>query len=161
MAYEENSINLYCVQCKDWIAGDWSEHSCPSRCWVVADREMVGITERLYAMGITPLTAIWIATELGEVKDDKYQLTVKIDIGSRISEAVLGDLPPDWHYFWSTAPPIQLELHMIAYVEQWYNFGFKGESAEERIAKQIKEFEEFLDTKDSEAVKSLLLLTSC
>ena len=161
MAYEENGINLYCVQCKDWIEGDWSTHKCPSEYWVVADIEMVGILSKLYSMGITPLTAIWTATELGEVEDYEYQLTIKIDVGTRISEAVLGDLPSDWHYFWSTAPPIQLELHMIAYVEQWYNFGFKGESAVERIAKQIKEFEAFLDTKDSEAVKSLLLLTSC
>ena len=110
-------------------------------------------------MGITPLTAIWTTTELGEVEDYEYQLTIKIDVGTRISEAVLGDLPSDWHYFWSTAPPIKVDMHMIAYVEHWYNFGF-DESAEERIAKQIKGFEEFLDTRDAEAVKALLLLTT-
>jgi hypothetical protein len=159
MSYDENNINMFCVQCKDWIDGDWSEHGCPSGYWVVADKEMVGIAERLYSMGITPMTAIWTATELGAWNDYEYQLTVKIDIGSRISEAVLGELPKGWHYFWSTAPPIKVDMHMIAYVEHWYNFGF-DESAEERIAKQIKEFEEFLETRDAEAVKALLLLTT-
>jgi len=159
MSYDENSINMFCVQCKDWIDGDWSEHSCPSEYWVVADKEMVGIANRLYSMGITPLTAIWTATELGEVEDYEYQLTIKIDIGSRISEAVLGELPKGWHYFWSTAPPIQVEMHLIAYVEHWYNFGF--ETAKEHIDAEIKRFEEFLDTRDAAATKALLLLTSC
>ena len=51
MAYEENGINMFCVQCKDWIAGDWSTHECPSEYWVVADKEMVGIG-KLNAMGL-------------------------------------------------------------------------------------------------------------
>ncbi|MGI6227913.1 MAG: hypothetical protein ACOYJ1_16875 [Peptococcales bacterium] len=159
MAYEENGINMFCVQCKDWIAGDWSEHSCPSEYWVVADKEMVGIVSKLNAMGITTLTAIWTTTELSDWVDYEYQITIKIDVGKRISEAVLGNLPTGWHYFWETAPPIKVGMHMIAFVERWYNLGF--ESIGERIASEIKRFEEFLDEKDAEAVKALLLLTSC
>ena len=45
---------------------------------------------------------------------------------------------------------------MIAYVERWHNLGF--ESLDERINELIKGFEAFLDTRDSEAVKALLLL---
>ena len=110
-------------------------------------------------MGITPLTAVWVATELGNWDDYKYQISIKIDIGQRISEAVLGKLPCKWNYFWETAQPLRVEMHMIAFVELWYNLGF--ESKEERIAKEITRFEAFLDTRDPDAVKALLLLTSC
>lgn len=154
-----NTIEMYCLQCKQWIEGDWSEHGCPSKYWVVIDKEMVGIAEKLHSMGITPLTAIWVATELSDWNDYKYQISIKIDLGERISEAILGELPTGWHYFWKTAPPIQVEMHMIAFVEQWYNLGF--ESKEERISAEIKRFEEFLDTRDPEAVKAIMLLTSC
>lgn len=159
MAYDKNSINMYCLHCGTWIEGDWSTHECPSEYWVVADIEMVGITESLYSMGITPLTAIWTTTELSDWADYEYQITIKIDVGTRISEAVLGDLPSGWHYFWSTAPPIRVDMHMVAYVERWYNLGF--ESIKERVDSEIERFEEFLNTKDAEAVKALLLLTSC
>jgi len=47
---------------------------------------------------------------------------------------------------------------MIAYVEHWYDFGFEGESVESRIDELIKQFENYLDTRDCEAVKALLLL---
>ncbi len=58
-------------------------------------------------MGIVPMTAMWFATELSNWDDFEYQLTLKIDIGQRISEAVLGELPTGWHYYWETAPPIK------------------------------------------------------
>ncbi|MGI6658134.1 MAG: hypothetical protein ACOX4N_01755 [Dethiobacteraceae bacterium] len=85
-------------------------------------------------------------------------MTVKVDIGRRICEAVLGELPAGWKYHWETVTPDKTELHMIACVERWYNFGFEGESVESRIDELIKGFEEFLDTRDCEAVKALLLL---
>lgn len=47
---------------------------------------------------------------------------------------------------------------MLAYTERWYNFGF--ESVDERIEEIIKEFERYLETRDCEAVKALLLLTT-
>jgi len=124
----------------------------------VADELMIGIADRLYAMGIVPMTAIWTATELGEVKDYEYLLSVKVDISERISEAVLGELPVGWRYYWNTVSPDRSELHMLAYTERWYNFGF--DSVVDRVEELIKEFESYLDTRDSEAVKALLLLTT-
>lgn len=118
---------------------------------------MVGIVDRLYMMGITPMVAVWSTTELGEASDSKYLITIKIDIGQKISEAVLGELPAGWQYHWHTVTPDRSEIHMIAYVEHWYNLGF-GESVESRIGELIKGFEEFLDSRDCEAVKALLLL---
>jgi hypothetical protein len=47
---------------------------------------------------------------------------------------------------------------MIACIERWYDFGFEGESAENRVNELIKQFENYLDTRDCEAVRALLLL---
>jgi hypothetical protein len=149
------TISMYCLKCREWV-DDWAMHDCPSGYWIVVDEEMVGIAERLHSMGITPLTAIWTATELGAWNDYEYLLTLKIDIGRRISEAILGDLSEGWKYCWETVTPDKSELHMLAYTERWYNFGF--ERVNDRIEKLIREFEEYLGTRDADAVKALLLL---
>lgn len=154
----ENVSRLYCMECREFVPVR-DEHDCPSENFAAVDREMTGIVDRLYKMGITPMIAVCSALEVGEVKDYDYLLTVKIDIERRISEALLGELPSDWKYYWHTSPPENFELHMIAYVEHWYHYGFDGESAENRIGELIKGFEEFLDTRDCEAVKALILLT--
>jgi len=153
----ENVSRLYCMECREFVPVR-DEHDCPSEYFAAVDREMVGIVDRLYRMGITPMIAVWSAIELGNVKDFEYLLTVKVDIGRRICEAVLGELPAGWQYHWETVTPDKTELHMIACVERWYNFGFEDESVESRIGELIKGFEEFLDSRDCEAVKALLLL---
>lgn len=152
-----DTINMFCMECKDWI-DDWGEHGCPSEYWVVTDNEMVGIASKLYAMGITPLSAIWTATEMSDREDYEYLLTLKIDIGRRINEAILGELSEGWKYCWETVTPDRSELHMLAYTERWFNLGFDGEGMDKRIRELIKEFEAYLDTRDCEAIKALLLL---
>lgn len=146
---------LYCMECKEFVPVR-DEHDCPSEYFAAVDRELTGIVDRLYKMGIKPMFASWSATELGDVKDYKYLLTIKVDIGRRISESVLGELPGGWKYYWETVTPDRTKLHMIAYVEHWYNKGLK--SLDERINELIKGFEEYLDTKDSEGIKALFLL---
>lgn len=150
-------IALYCMDCREWVY-DRDNHDCPIEHWVVTDRNMVGIASKLYDMGIVPMTALWTTTEMSTRKDYEYLLSVKIDIGRRINEAVLGELPSGWKYYWSTVTPDRSELHMLAYTERWYNLGF--ESVAERIEEIIKEFEGYLETRDCEAVKALLLLTT-
>ena len=148
---------LYCMECREFVPVR-DEHECPSEYFAAVDREMAGIVDRLYRMGITPMIAVWSAIDMGDVKDCEYLLTVKVDIGRRICEAVLGELPAGWKYHWETVTADRSELHMIACVERWYNFGFEDESVESRIGELIKGFEEFLDSRDCEAVRALLLL---
>jgi len=153
----ETSSRLYCMECRQFVPVR-DVHECPSEYFAAVDREMVGIVDRLYRMGITPMIAVWSAIDMGDVKDCEYLLTVKVDIGRRICEAVLGELPAGWKYHWETVTADRSELHMIACVERWYNFGFEDESVESRIGELIKGFEEFLDSRDCEAVRALLLL---
>jgi hypothetical protein len=153
----ENVSRLYCMECRQFVPVR-DAHDCPSEYFAAVDREMVGIVDRLYKMGITPMIAVWSAIDMGDVKDCEYLLTIKVDIGRRICEAVLGELPAGWKYHWETVTPDKTELHMIACIERWYDFGFEGESAENRVNELIKQFENYLDTRDCEAVRALLLL---
>lgn len=153
----EATSRLYCMACREFVPVR-DEHDCPSEYFAAVDKEMVGIVDSLYKMGITPMIAVWSAIDMGDVKDFEYLLTVKVDIGRRICEAVLGELPAGWKYHWETVTADKSELHMIACVEHWYNFGFDGESVGSRVNELIKGFEEFLDTRDCEAVRALLLL---
>jgi len=145
------------MECREFVPVR-DAHDCPSEYFAAVDKEMVGIVDRLYKMGITPMIAVWSAIDMGDVEDCEFLLTIKIDIGRNISEAVLGELPAGWKYYWETVTPDKTELHMIACVEHWYDFGFEGESVGSRIDELIKGFEEFLDSRDCEAVKALLLL---
>ena len=146
-------LRLYCMDCKDWVV-DKNTHRCPINHWVVADKIMVGVATRLHERGITPMTALWTSTEL-EISY-KYLLTLKIDIGRRISDMVLGKLPSGWKYHWETVTPDRSELHMLGYTEHWYNLGF--EDVGTRLETIIKEFEEFLDTRDAVAKKAIITL---
>lgn len=146
-------LKLYCMDCKEWVY-DKDVHECPINHWVVADEIMIGIADRLYERGITPMTALWTSTELET--DYKYLLTLQIDIGRRISEMVLGELPENWKYHWETVSPDRSELHMLGYTEHWYNLGF--EVVDERLETIIKEFEFFLDTRDAGATKAIITL---
>jgi len=146
-------LKLYCMDCKEWVY-DKDSHECPINHWVVADEIMIGIADRLYERGITPMTALWTSTELET--DYKYLLTLQIDIGRRISEMVLGELPENWKYHWETVSPDRSELHMLGYTEHWYNLGFKDITT--RIERLIKDFESFLDTRDAGATKAIITL---
>lgn len=147
--------NLYCMACKEFVA-ERDKHDCPSKYIAAIDKEMAGIAGKLFDMGITPMIAVWSATELGETKGYEYLLTMKIDIGRKINKVVLGDLPAGWKYHWEMLSPDGMGLHMIVYVEHWYNMG--PETLYDRICKKIKELEEYLDTLDIEGIKALLLL---
>ena len=41
----------YCMKCKIWV-GSEKTHKCSTENLVVADKEMVGIVDRLYMMGL-------------------------------------------------------------------------------------------------------------
>jgi len=111
-------------------------------------------------MGIRPMVAVWTSIKQGDIEDTEYVLTLQIDIGSRVCEPVLGDLPAGWEYHWKKDASDKTELSKITCEAQWFDCGFAGKSLENKIGELVKEFEAFLDTRDKEAVKSLLLLTN-
>jgi len=147
------------LECREYVPLHLRDnHPCPSDKIAAVDKEMTGIVDRLYDMGITPTCAVWTATKQSD-DEIEYLLTVQIEIESQVCQPVLGDLPTGWEYHWEKDASDKIKLNSIAYEEIWYDFGFDGESLQGRINELIKDFEGFLDTRDCDAVQVLMLLS--
>jgi hypothetical protein len=70
---------LYCLECREYVPLHLRDnHPCPSDKIAAVDKEMTGIVDRLYDMGITPTCAVWTATKQSD-DEIEYLLTVQID----------------------------------------------------------------------------------
>lgn len=127
-------------------------HPCPSDKIAAVDKEMTGIVDRLYDMGITPTCAVWTATKQSD-DEIEYLLTVQIEIESQVCQPVLGDLPTGWYYGWDEETD---KICMLGYLDFEC---YVGARAKERVRAVARKFEKFLSKKDPAAVKAMLLLT--
>lgn len=153
-------MGLYCMKCREWLY-DSSNHECADKILAVVDPDLRGIANRLYDMGIEPLTAM---TSIMEVDKDSllYKVNIMIDLGRRISEQVLGELPAGWTYLWETVSADHSEIYLINFFDYWRWIGFEpDDTVEGFVGERIKEFERFLESKDCQAVRAIMTLLGC
>lgn len=144
---------LYCLECREYVPLHLRDnHPCPSDKIAAVDKEMTGIVDRLYDMGITPTCAVWTATKQSD-DEIEYLLTVQIEIESQVCQPVLGDLPAGWYYGWDEETD---KICMLGYLDFEC---YVGARAKERVRAVARKFEKFLSKKDPAAVKAMLLLT--
>lgn len=141
----------YCMICRKWV-NDGVNHKCPIKHRALIDENMAGIVDRLYNLGIVPMMAMFNLDSTGEASET-YNVNIFIDIREHLRCEVLGDLPAGWLYCWKEGV-----IHGLEYTDCRANLD--AESAEEQVNAVVKEFEVFLDNKDSAATKALTLLTS-
>lgn len=144
---------LYSLECREYVPLHLRDnHPCPSDKIAAVDKEMTGIVDRLYDMGITPTCAVWTATKQSD-DEIEYLLTVQIEIESQVCQPVLGDLPAGWYYGWDEETD---KICMLGYLDFEC---YVGARAKERVRAVARKFEKFLSKKDPAAVKAMLLLT--
>jgi hypothetical protein len=119
---------------------------------VDTDTDFKGIVQRLYDMGIHAKSVTMGVSPLFQRKDGMDKLIIHIDLRAEKFVLALGELPSGWAYLWDTK-------RIIGYSETIPVITWAA--VKEYATGIISEFEEFLDSKDAEAVKALLLLTSC
>jgi len=139
----------YCVHCKQWTR-NLTTHDCPIKHIVTVDDPLRGIVDRLYNLGIQPAEATY---DLNCFDFNVYCVKIHIPLNQQLNCEVLGDLPAGWLYCWKEGV-----IHGLEYTDCRANLD--AESAEEQVNAVVKEFEVFLDNKDSAATKALTLLTS-
>jgi hypothetical protein len=147
----EVGTKSYCMVCKK-IISNCDEHKCQIKRQTLADPILVGIVDRLYTLGLEPVMAIYSVNSVGTVSD-VYHPSIIIQLSTQIKCRILGELPAGWAYGWKDGKVFSLDFNDgQSYTEV--------EDAMARINTVVGEFEAYLDTRDVESTRAVMLLTA-
>ena len=141
----------YCRVCKK-IVSNCDIHECPIKRQTLADSILFGIVDRLYNLGLEPVMAIYSFNSVGTASD-KCHPNIIIQLSEGLRCEILGELPVGWVYGWGNG----LVLSVCFTDGCTYD---DTEDAMKCLKKVIKGFEEFLDTRDIEGTRAIMLLTA-
>lgn len=141
----------YCMVCKK-IISTCDVHECQIKRQTLADSILFGIVDRLFNLGLEPVMAIYSFNSVDTVSD-VYHPSIIIQLSTQIKYKILGELPAGWTYCWDNGMVVSLDFND----GQSYT---DVEDAMTRINTVIKEFEAYLDTRDVESTKAIMLLTT-
>lgn len=147
----EVGTKSYCMICKK-IISTCDVHECQIKRQVLTDPILVGIVDRLYNLGLEPVMAIYSFNSVGTASD-MYHPSIIIQLSTQVKCRILGELPAGWTYGWKDGEVFSLDFND----SQSYT---KVEDAMTRINAVIKEFEAYLDTRDAEGTRAIMLLTA-
>lgn len=142
----------YCMVCKK-IISNCDVHECQIKRQTLADSILFGIVDRLFNLGLEPVMAIYSFNSVGTVSD-MYHPSIVIQLSKHLKYKILGELPACWKYCWNDGKVFSLDYND----SQSYT---DAEESEEHIKEVVKDFEAFLDTRDVESTKALMLLMAC
>lgn len=141
----------YCMVCKK-IVSNCAIHECPIKRQTLADSILFGIVDRLYNLGLEPVMAIYSFNSIGNAPD-KCHPNIIIQLSEGLRCAILGELPVGWVYGWENGLAYSLCFTDCCIYDD-------AEDAMKCLKKVIKGFEEFLDTRDIESTRAIVLLTA-
>jgi hypothetical protein len=141
----------YCMVCKK-IISNCDVHECQIKRQTLADSILFGIVDRLFNLGLEPVMAIYSFNSVGTVSD-VYHPSIIIQLSTQIKYKILGELPAGWTYGWNDGMVDSLDFN------DWCTYIDISE-AMTRINAVIKEFEAYLDTRDVESTRAVMLLTT-
>ena len=96
--------------------------------------------------------AIYSFNSVGTASD-MYHPSIVIQLSTQIKCRILGELPAGWTYGWKDGMVFTLDFND----SQSYT---KVEDAMTRINAVVGEFEAYLDTRDAEGTRAIMLLTA-
>jgi hypothetical protein len=146
--------SLYCLKCREYVPLHLRDkHPCSSETIAVVDKEMIGIVDRLYNLGILLRMANY-DLNCFDLQLNAYCIKIRIDLNKQLNCEVLGELPAGWYYGWDEETD---KICMLGYMDFECYVGVAR--AKERVNAVVRKFEMFLKRKDPAAVKAMLLLT--
>jgi len=113
---------------------------------------MLGIVDRLYDLGIATVMAICTFNRTGSAPDI-YHPGIIIQLSEQVTYEMLGELPVGWSYCWDDGMVFSLDYN------DWCTY-IDIVEAETRLKEVTKEFEAFLDTRDVESTRAVILLAT-
>lgn len=147
----EVGTKSYCMICKQAITNS-TEHECQIKRQTLADSILFGIVDRLFNLGLEPVMAIYSFNSVGTASD-MYHPSIVIQLSTQIKCRILGELPAGWTYGWKDGKVFSLDFN------DWCTYIDISE-AMTRINAVVGEFEAYLDTRDVESTRAIMLLTA-
>lgn len=147
----EVGTKSYCMICKQAITNS-TEHECQIKRQTLADSILFGVVDSLYNLGLEPVMAIYSVNSVGTVSD-VYHPSIIIQLSTQIKCRILGELPAGWTYGWKDGEVFSLDFN------DWCTYIDISE-AMTRINAVVGEFEAYLDTRDAEGTRAIMLLTA-
>jgi hypothetical protein len=141
----------YCMVCKK-IISTCDVHECQIKRQTLADSILFGVVDSLYNLGLEPVMAIYSFNSVGTASD-AYNPSIIIQLSKHLKCRILGELPAGWTYCWKDGKVFSLDFN------DWCTY-IDIVEAETRINTVIKEFEAYLDTRDVESTRAVMLLTT-
>lgn len=141
----------YCMVCKK-IISTCDVHECQIKRQTLADSILFGVVDSLYDLGLEPVMAIYSFNSVGTASD-AYNPSIIIQLSKHLKCRILGELPAGWTYGWKDGMVLSLDF------TDWCTY-IDIVEAEIRLKEVIKEFEAYLDTRDVESTKAIMLLTT-
>lgn len=141
----------YCMVCKK-IISTCDVHECQIKRQTLADSILFGIVDRLFNLGLEPVMAIYSFNSVGTASD-MYHPSIVIQLSTQIKCRILGELPAGWAYGWKDGKVFSLDFN------DWCTYIDISE-AMTRINAVVGEFEAYLDTRDVESTRAIMLLTA-
>lgn len=132
-------------------------HRCDALKLVTITKECKGIADSLYDLisDCGPLSvAHFIIPVVGVL--NKFYINLYIDLPKDYPIKILGDLPIGWVIHTETVSEDRLPLLVIGYNETFIYEGVK--TASERAKEIIRQFEDYIRSKDTLAIQSILTL---
>ena len=124
---------------------------------VPVTHECRGIADKLYSLGIEPLS---VAHFTNPVTGSAYEYYIHICIELRKGYPIdiLGEVPTGWQFFTETisSDHTPLSLLVLGYTETYVWNGVL--TVEDRVQEIIKQFEDYLTTFDPQSVRSVITL---
>ena len=141
----------YCMVCKK-IISTCDVHECQIKRQTLADSILFGVVDRLFNLGLEPVMAIYSFNSVGTASD-MYHPSIVIQLSTQIKCRILGELPAGWTYDWKDGKVFSLDFNdSQSYIDV--------EDAMTLINAVVGEFEAYLDTRDVEGTRAIMLLTA-
>lgn len=143
---------LRCLKCKKYA---YKTHKCSVLSLVPVTHECRIIADMLFDLGVEPLSVAHFVTPVTGSAYEHY-IHICIELRKGYPVGILGDLPSKWKWYTETVSEDHIPLQVIGYSE---TFVFDGVlTVEGRVQEIIKQFEDYLGTREPQSTKAILTL---
>lgn len=145
-------MSLYCMKCHKWATN--KAHPCNTENLISATKNMLPVALKVDSLGLQVASAFCLT--------EKHNHRVSIEAGVYFKciypDALLQDLPSSW--YWSDYITLERKVicSCLSYESEYIATG--EVSIDEFVESVINDLLDYLDTKDSNGLRAIILLSS-